>query len=439
MKTMKVLFIILFLVTLCGCDDTKSLSSLSNQNDLYKLKEIDDISIIEKEFLKSINIFVEPKELILSYDEEAKLAQYINLSEYGECFIYRMKKAEAYEDITADLNMQWNTKSDDLRDDLSGIVGEGTIQFEHFNDGKKTNFKGGIWYDDVDKMVYSILSLGGNPFLMEASYIFNPGTRVEINIQSYEDADNFLKNHADGNNCFTRYEVNGQTDVCRYDHYITYIVGDEANYEYKIYEEDGHYQEWIYTTDSETGYITQTAYETYNNSIVVTKHTPEGNCISATTKYLDTGWYYVTEYTENGDITYLRDETDQVITEYFYDDGRATRYIKDENYTIEYTFKKMVIHGKVEYPYLTISSKYNDKYYTYASEDSNIIIKYEAFDKTDNTRYEWFLDGTSNDTDAVTLLIVTKNGTSTSYTFDQIPWGTGMIYPPKNPGEFYLY
>jgi hypothetical protein len=99
----------------------------------------------------------------------------------------------------------------------------------------------------------------------------------------------------------------------------------------------------------------------------------------------------------------------------------------------------MVINGKVKYPYLTISSKYNDKYYTYASEDSNIITKFEAFDKMNNTRYEWFLDGTSNDTDAVTLLIVTKESGSIQYTHNQIPWGTGMIYPPKNPGDFYMY
>ena len=439
MNIIKNLFLAFFIIALCGCNET------SNHNKLYNFKEIDDTSMIEKEFLKSVHLYITPKNLIVSYDEEAEIVQYINISEYGEFFIYRMKKSEGYEDITADLNIKWNTQNEDIRKDLSGIVGEGTIKFKQFNDGKKTNFKGGIWYDDLDKMVYSILSLGENPALMDVKDIFEVGTRFEIHIDSYEDADLFLKTYAGGNNCFFRSEVNGRTEVCRYENtnenYITYIVGDEFNYEYKRYEKDGHLQEWIYETDSETGYTTQTDYNTYNNIIVVTKYTNEGKCISTTTKELDTGYYYATEYSENGDITYLRDENDFEVREYFYDDygGRATRYIKDEDYNIEYTFKKMVISGKVEYPYLTISSKYNDKYYTYASEDSNIITKFEAFDKMDNTRYEWFLDGTSNDTDAVTLLIVTKESESIQYTHNQIPWGTGMIYPPKNPGEFYMY
>ncbi|MBR5290839.1 MAG: hypothetical protein IKU28_07620 [Erysipelotrichaceae bacterium] len=445
MKIIKNILLVFFFIALCGCNETSSSSSSSKYNNLYNFKEIDDISLIEREFLKSVHFYIAPKELIISYDEDAEIVQYINISEYGEFFIYRMKKSEGYEDITADLNLQWNTQNEDIREDLSGIVGEGTIKFEQFSDGKKTNFKGGIWYDDLDKMVYSILSLGENPALMDVKDIFEVGTRIDIHIDSYEDADHFLKTYAGGNNCFFRSETNGRTEVCRYENtdqnYITYMVGDELNYVYKLYHEDGYYQEWIYETDSETGYTTQTEYETYNNAIIITKYTNEGKCISTSTKMLDTGYYYVTEYSENGDITYLRDENDQEVREYFYDEhgGRATRNIKTEDYTIEYTFKKMMIHGKVEYPYLTISSKYNDQYYTYASEDSHIITKYEAFDKTNNTRYEWFLDGTSNDTDAVTLLIVTKESGSTQYTHSQIPWGTGMIYPPKDPGEFYMH
>ncbi len=445
MKIIKNVFLAFFLLALCGCSETSNPSFSSDHNNLYNFKEIDDLSMIEKEFLKTVHFYVTPKELIVSYDEEAEIVQYINISEYGEFFIYRMKKSEGYEDITADLNIKWNEQNEDIRKDLSGTVGEGTIKFEQFNDGKKTNFKGGIWYDPIDKMVYSILSLGEYPALMNVNDVFEVGTRFEIHIDSYEDADEFLKTYAGGNNCFFRSETNGRTEVCRYENidqnYITYVVGDEFNYEYKLYQEDGHYWEQIYETDSETGYTTQTEYETFNNSIVVVKFTNEGKCISTSTKMLDTGYTYVTDYSENGDVAYLRDETDFEVREYFYDEhgGRATRYIKNEDYNIEYTFKKIIINDKVEYPYLTISSKYNDKYYTYASEDSHIITKFEAFDKTSNTRYEWFLDGTSNDTDAVTLLIVTKESGSIQYTHNQIPWGTGMLYPPKNPGDFYMY
>ena len=133
MNIIKNLFLAFFIIALFGCNET------SNHNKLYNFKEIDDTSMIEKEFLKSVHLYTTPKNLIVSYDEEAEIVQYINISEYGEFFIYRMKKSEGYEDITADLNIKWNTQNEDIRKDLSGIVGEGTIKFKQFNDGKKTN------------------------------------------------------------------------------------------------------------------------------------------------------------------------------------------------------------------------------------------------------------------------------------------------------------
>ena len=73
-----------------------------------------------------------------------------------------------------------------------------------------------------------------------------------------------------------------------------------------------------------------------------------------------------------------------------------------------------------------------------ASDDSTNLVKYEATDKKTGEHVVWTFNGKGNNFENMISCVRTYNGSTSTYTYNTVPWGTGMLYPPKNPGDFYF-
>ena len=78
--------------------------------------------------------------------------------------------------------------------------------------------------------------------------------------------------------------------------------------------------------------------------------------------------------------------------------------------------------------------------YEYVSKDSRVLKTFTGTDKRNGEVYYWELDGEdpgeNEYANHVVRLTRTLNGVSRTYSVNQIPWGSGMIYPPHRYHEF---
>ncbi|MBO5657468.1 MAG: hypothetical protein J6R94_04725, partial [Agathobacter sp.] len=162
----------------------------------------------------------------------------------------------------------------------------------------------------------------------------------------------------------------------------TYIYGPNnyLGYEKIVYDKEGQCLSQYYETPEKTQEITWTyGYITYRKTVTTIKET--GKVMWEESKTLPDGSSYP-----------LRQENDNLIREY-----------------------------------------------TYTFEDSGILLTYYAYSSYYDEEVLWTFDGNGpygeDYTSHVVGLVRTFEGVTTTYTKDQIPWGSGMLYPPRNDIE----
>ncbi|MBP3387542.1 MAG: hypothetical protein J6L23_03295 [Clostridia bacterium] len=137
---------------------------------------------------------------------------------------------------------------------------------------------------------------------------------------------------------------------------------------------------------------------------------------------------------ENGKTVYTKFEDDQCIEEEtFYEGGKTKkRYSKFHKETFINEYKFIMDNGEMRYYILSSEGDFGYRKYTYVDESSTYLVRLEAYMNEYDELVIWELNGTEcNDTmNNVISLERTINGKTKFYTKDEIPWGTGMVYPP---------
>ena len=358
-------------------------------------------------------------------------------------FHLRLKAATAWEDITTDLQLTWDTMTDDTEGGrLEGKVGSGTVEVET-ESGKVTKpFVGGIWYDAVDGQAYACISVGESGYISDLSDTFAVNSQESVDFADYEEAMAFLEYHLrPGWNVFMRNEgTEKATSVERHDNEVIVFIGDAQNNTMVQYVPEGVWKNEM-TTDPETGIVTVREYSTWEKCHTVLVYQPGGEQIISVEGYREDGSYsWKNLYDETGFCYYVfeEDEYQRFEINFTATGGDKTLFIKRDESNAYYTFKTIINDGMRQHYYLTKESDYNTQIYTYASDDAIFLTRYQFTDHRDGTYEDWILDGCGKDTDNILSLTLTENGVTTYYTHDEVPWGKGMAYPPKNPGDFYF-
>ena len=183
----------------------------------------------------------------------------------------------------------------------------------------------------------------------------------------------------------------------------------------------------------------------------------EGNKITITNESADTR--YKESYTfEDQQISsrsqsildeYLRciysyREEPEEISEYTIDFEECIEVRTKHNKTTGETqiFKNKMIRDGNTYTWYRVRWE-NDREiheYEYVSKDSRVLKTFTGTDKRNGEVYYWELDGEdpgeNEYANHVVRLTRTLNGVSRTYSVNQIPWGSGMIYPPHRYHEF---
>jgi pyruvate-formate lyase-activating enzyme len=137
---------------------------------------------------------------------------------------------------------------------------------------------------------------------------------------------------------------------------------------------------------------------------------------------------------QNGKTVYTKFEDDQCIEEEtFYEGGKTKkRYSKFHKETFINEYKFIMDNGEMRYYILSSEGDFGYRKYTYVDESSTYLVRLEAYMNEYDEQVIWELNGTEcNDTmNNVISLERTINGKTKFYTKDEIPWGTGMVYPP---------
>ena len=161
-------------------------------------------------------------------------------------------------------------------------------------------------------------------------------------------------------------------------------------------------------------------------------YTPEG-CIQTN----------VTKTDDRQRLIYSRTDTPEETIEYTcdYDAFRTyTTTLKKQTGETYSRVEKMILTGNTLTWYLLRNE--NDYYIfelEFVSEDSPILKTYRATDKKTGDIYYWILDGKEGNaelTEHVVQLIWTKDGQTKTLSFHEIPWGTGLVYPPHFAHEY---
>ena len=433
MKTINKLCLILLLIGyLTGCNESNN-----------QLEKIEDYpTVVYEELGKDIYLYFSYEQAEVYMDKENDLIEYrIFYPSNKENYLIRIKKTTQYEDITTDLNIEWKSQDETTLGILNGVQGEGTIKLKYL-ENKEDTFKGEMWYDIDDQMMYLILSIGEYSLDLDAKVIFNPGYFVEVDLNSYEEADKFLNNYGIENNFFYRQKKNGSIQIAREkDDLISVFQGDEKNYISKNFYSNGYINEWTKETDPETGNFIETHhFIEENHTYSKVEYTKDLLCIYSYGKEFNTNTVSESKYDLNGMLTYEFYEDGKELKEINYTQtGGTMKYVnKKDDDTMNVTFKKINHNGVERRHYLTIDCKYYSKKFTYVSEDSPILTRYENTHYTYNEHVVWTFNGKGNNFENMITCVRTYDGKTVTYTFDTVPWGTGMLYPPRDPHEFYF-
>ena len=436
---MKKIICLLLILLLCGCDQSVSNNTLAT-SDFF---EIENYNIIVNKFDKEF-IFPLPYSEVNGYYDEANEMfelRFINPTT-SQHYLVRVKKAEAYEDILNDLDIKYDSQTEITNKLLNGIKGEGQIKLKYI--GKNyLPFNSETWFDADDKMVYSLVAIGEDTTLFEPYNIFNPHQFIEIDINSYAEGIEFLSKYGD----------NGYYQMSTDDEHRTSIQHEQDDcIVIFIYNSNIEEVRWFYpngdaryntiTTDTETGNYTEVDESFFNDehTINTIEYTKDNQCTSLYFENLTSGYIAKTEFNLEGEITYEYENDNRHIKEIVYtgNTGYADFFYKHDSSNSHVTFKKLNVDGYERRYYLTIDCDYYSSVFTYASEDSAILTKYEILDKQDGEHAIWTFNGNSNDYSDMITLVRTFNGVTTTYTYDTVPWGTAIRYAPDDPGDFYF-
>ena len=363
----------------------------------------------------------------------------------GELLVWRMKKTVAWEEITDDLQLTWTTLEDVNDRELVGKTGTGRLvtpdwfskdaAYEAQADYAVT---GGIWYDAVDGMTYAMLALGDGAVLRDPYRTFTVSSHASLEFTSYAEALAFLQLHNYHGNethpTFARVEEDGTQTILQ-------MNGSGSIYCRAGAEND--FTETIYDTDNQiriqrNKYVTEGANQveyTYENDILVRKLTLDANRNPLEVYIYDvqSGSTQRITYKDGREVySYSDNETETRETWHEGMTRTVKRYIKWDQSTTTSKYKAL---QEGEYSKWYILSREGDWGYTkftYVSEDSPYLIGFEDYRIKFDEKVVWVLNGTAcNDSmDYVVSLERTVKGVTKFYTRDQIPWGTGMTYPP---------
>ncbi|MDO4501515.1 MAG: hypothetical protein Q4B60_09640 [Erysipelotrichaceae bacterium] len=222
-----------------------------------------------------------------------------------------------------------------------------------------------------------------------------------------------------------------------------YVFTDGVNfYDILIYQQDDfQYGLATQSIDTENGYIDNKILFKEDGEIVHQSY----SVIDADRTMTTESYYTVERYggkindcysksvtTENGDVLYLykREESD---TEIFIDEregnrGTATTIYKWRDNKTYVTTYKYINYERIP---LTRTSDDLDMWWKYVSEDSIIQTEIYSEDRGYGDTVHYILDGLGNGPTHIVSLTRTYKGVTNYYTYDTMPWGTGMLYPER--------
>ena len=378
-------------------------------------------------------------------DGQQMLERWIRNETTGELLVTRMKKTAAWEEITADLPLKWTTLEDVADRELVGKTGTGRLEtpawfLQNIGIEMQADYAvtGGIWHDAVDGMTYAMLALGDGAVLRDPYRTFTASSHASLEFTSYAEALEFLKLHNyrgdETRPIFARVEEDGTQTILQMDASgsIYCRAGTETDFTETIYDTDNQIR------IQRNKYVTEGANRveyTYENDILVQKLTFDANrnLLENYGYNVEDGSTHRSTYKDGREV-YSYSDTKTATTENWYEDDTRTvkRYQKFEKITVTMKYKAL---QEGEYSNWYILSREGDWGYTkftYVSEDSPYLIGFEDYRTKFDEKVVWVLNGTAcNDSmDYVVSLERTVKGVTKFYTRDQIPWGTGMTYPP---------
>ena len=406
--------------------------------------EIYDFLPYVAEFGKDLRKFYENGSMCAYRNEELGTFEIWMISEtFEEVTVLRMKKTDAWEDITSDLDVKWTSDEDVTDRSLSGKRREGSLKVSERMKSNpyhplpdETKLFCEIWYDATDKMTCAVLLFDENLDFPDPYPTFFVGTKSSVDFATFDEAKAFLDDHNymgnENNKIFMNGDGAGFTYVgSQSDDTITVYKGNKNDYVENIYQNDG--------TIQNIHRITETTDIGYNEIVITGDHYSknvydnESNLLECINRNEKEGYESYIKI-ENGKTVYTKFEDDQCIEEEtFYEGGKTKkRYSKFHKETFINEYKFIMDNGEMRYYILSSEGDFGYRKYTYVDESSTYLVRLEAYMNEYDELVIWELNGTEcNDTmNNVISLERTINGKTKFYTKDEIPWGTGMVYPP---------
>lgn len=363
----------------------------------------------------------------------------------GELLVYRMKQTDAWEDITADFPLTWSSREDAADRELIGKTGAGRLtpptwftQQVALQLQPEYAFVGAVWYDAIDGMTYAMLSLGENAVLRDPYPTFMVAQHANLDFSSYQEALEFLQLHnyhgKEERPVFARDDGESQT-ILQMEEYgtISCRVGTENDFVETYYDPDNQIRIQRHKHVTEGTHEVRYAYE---GDVLVSKLVFDSN-----SNLLESYRYNIQNNTtnreqfENGVMVYSYSDSSQATTEGWYSEKeyKQKRYDKAQKITTTRTYKVIREGEALKHYIVSVEADWGYTKYTYASEDSVYLVRMEDYRIAEDEKVIWTLNGTAcNDSmDYVISLERTIKGKTRFYTREQIPWGTGMVYPPQ--------
>ena len=379
-------------------------------------------------------------------DGRQMLERWIRNETTGELLVTRMKKTAAWEDITADMPLTWSVLEDATDRELVGKTGTGRLEtpawfLQNIGVEMQADYAvtGAVWYDAVDGMTYAMLSLGDGAVLRDPYPAFSVASHTSLEFTTYAEALRFLQLHnyhgtADAP-VFARVEADG-----------TQTILQMTALEQAVYCRSGTADDF-----TETSYLPDNTIRvqrskhvmegsnrveyTYEGDILVQKLTYDGS-----NNLLEYYGYNIQEDCtqqdkyQNGQVVYSYLDSKTETRETWCEGMIRTikRYEKNSKTTTTSTYKCLQEGENTLWYILSREGEWGYTKFTYVSEESPYLIEYEDYRTQYDEKVVWKLNGKAcNDSmDYVVSLERTIKGVTKFYRFDQIPWGTGMSYPP---------
>ena len=379
-------------------------------------------------------------------DAQQAVQLYVWDTSTDEFLILRAKKTDGWQNIIEDFDIQWDTFEDATDRGLTGKKGAGTVtlsdipeQFQQIlTPDKQEAFTGAIWYDRIDGMTYAMISMGEGKELRDPYPIFRAESQSELQFASYEEAWTFLETHnyqgMQGYLIFARGSGDTQEILQgQQGETLVYATGPENDRVYTYYEPDDSVRRNRIVTYTEGEDLVQ---EEYTDGVLTGKQVFDAE------GYRKEGWSFNPEDNstgfwkyEKGKMVYAKEDNSKWIRETWYGENtrKISRYLKAKDELLVAEYKKVLVDGNEEFYMTSKEGTFGYTKYTYVSEDSPYLVRLEDYQKKWDEKVIWTLNGTACDGNQYNVISLerTVNGKTTFYsTPDQIPWGTGMTYPP---------